>query len=145
MHHNSGANVFVGLDPGRYRNTTSGDGEDQAFVTLDSQLSDRERFKDCDSFIIRCRKCKGELPFAPITDREVSIPLSRYMFSAFTHPWRRSLLCFLRLVHHVQHVRRHLLWQAFRRNLSVNYERTLPSTTKDGPYVMTKHAAIGLV
>jgi DNA polymerase alpha subunit A len=63
---------ILGLDPGRYR-TSAGEGDDRAFVTLDSQIPDRERFKDCDQFLVRCRKCEGQLPFTPITDRNVRV------------------------------------------------------------------------
>ncbi|KAL4066177.1 hypothetical protein J3A83DRAFT_4433487 [Scleroderma citrinum] len=61
----------LGLDPGRYR--VSGGGEGPAFATLDSQISDAERFKDCQPFFIRCRGCKGEGEFRPIWERESSV------------------------------------------------------------------------
>lgn len=60
----------IGLDPGRFR--VSGGGDSPAFATLDSQMSDTERFKDCQPFFIRCRGCKGEGEFRPIWERDVS-------------------------------------------------------------------------
>ncbi|RDB16000.1 DNA polymerase alpha catalytic subunit [Hypsizygus marmoreus] len=62
----------LGLDPARYRNSTGG-AEERSFAALDSQMSDAERFKDSVPFIVRCRQCKGELPFAPLHDRDASI------------------------------------------------------------------------
>ena len=63
--------IDLGLDPGRYRNSASGAAEDRSFSTLDSQLSDAERFKDATPFLVRCRHCQGQLPFVAITDRDV--------------------------------------------------------------------------
>jgi DNA polymerase alpha subunit A len=57
----------------RYRQGTSGGSDEKAFIPLDSQLSDKERFKDAKPFLIQCRSCKGELNFSPINDREVSV------------------------------------------------------------------------
>ena len=62
----------AGLDPNRYRSAAAGESEARAFSTLDSLMSDSERFKDCDPFIVRCRSCQGQVAFAPISDRDVS-------------------------------------------------------------------------
>lgn len=60
----------LGLDPGRYRNSVVG-AEEKAFASLDSQVSDSERFKEAIPFLVRCRNCQGQLPFSPLHDREV--------------------------------------------------------------------------
>ncbi|KAG6887799.1 hypothetical protein C0995_012659 [Termitomyces sp. Mi166 len=65
----------LGLDPAKYR-ASMGGVDDRAFFSLDSQMSDAERFKDCQPFLVRCRHCKGELPFAPLHDRDASIILT---------------------------------------------------------------------
>ncbi|KAG5643370.1 hypothetical protein DXG03_001018 [Asterophora parasitica] len=62
----------LGLDPAKYR-TSVGGPDERAFSSLDSQMSDAQRFKDCQPFLVRCRHCKGEIPFAPLDDRDVSI------------------------------------------------------------------------
>lgn len=62
----------TGLDPNRYRATTVTESESQGFNTLDSLMSDSERFKDVDQFLIRCRSCMGEVAFGPVADKEVS-------------------------------------------------------------------------
>ncbi|KAF9469285.1 DNA polymerase alpha catalytic subunit [Collybia nuda] len=62
----------LGLDPGRYRNSVGGT-EERSFASLDSQISDSERFKDATPFVVRCRNCQGELPFSPLNERESSI------------------------------------------------------------------------
>ncbi|KAF8064215.1 DNA polymerase family B-domain-containing protein [Lyophyllum atratum] len=62
----------LGLDATKYRTSVSGPDE-RAFSSLDSQMSDAERFKNCEQFLVRCRHCKGELPFAPLHDRQTSI------------------------------------------------------------------------
>ncbi|KAK2465466.1 hypothetical protein APHAL10511_002358 [Amanita phalloides] len=58
----------LGLDPQRYRNSTSAGSNELIFATFDSQISDAERFKDAAPLILRCRSCQGELGFAPIHD-----------------------------------------------------------------------------
>lgn len=60
----------VGLDASRYR-TSAGESEERYFSTLDSLMSDAERFKDASPFVVRCRSCKGEIAFEPISDRSV--------------------------------------------------------------------------
>lgn len=62
----------LGLDPNRYRTATAAESESRAFSTLDSLISDAERYKDCDHFVVRCRSCKGQVEFAFIGDRAVS-------------------------------------------------------------------------
>ncbi|VDC06072.1 unnamed protein product [Peniophora sp. CBMAI 1063] len=58
----------LGLDPGRYRHSVSGEGEDRYIGTLDSQMSDEQRYKDCDPLLIRCRGCGVSSPFGHMTD-----------------------------------------------------------------------------
>ena len=62
--------MIAGLDPARYR-SSSGGSDERAFQALGSQISDVERFKECRPFLVRCRHCKGEVPFAPLHDLEV--------------------------------------------------------------------------
>lgn len=89
--------VFAGLDPGRYRTSVAGEAGERYFGTLDSQMPDSERFKDVDLFVVKCRHCNENMPFAPIGDREV---ISN---SGFSFCWEQVLTsccrhrcCFLR-------------------------------------------------
>ena len=67
----------LGLDPNRYRTAAAGESEERYFGTLDSLMSDAQRFKDADAFNVRCRSCQNVVPFAPVSDREVTgIPSS---------------------------------------------------------------------
>ena len=63
-----------GLDPGRYR-VSGGVEAGSALTTLDSQVSDAERFKNSEPFLVRCRGCQGQMSFSPIWEREVSCTL----------------------------------------------------------------------
>ncbi|KAG2011412.1 DNA polymerase alpha catalytic subunit [Coprinopsis cinerea AmutBmut pab1-1] len=63
----------LGLDPNRYRTTTASD--EKFFMSLDSQMSDAERFKDADPFEVRCKSCQGKTKFPLLHDR--TIPLVR--------------------------------------------------------------------
>ncbi|KAJ6561161.1 DNA polymerase family B-domain-containing protein [Mycena vulgaris] len=65
----------LGLDPARYRTSAATSSDEPIFSSLDSQMSDSERFKNAAPFIVRCRGCKGQLQFAPIHDRDHSILL----------------------------------------------------------------------
>lgn len=60
-----------GLDPNRYKSSAGFEGR-SAITTLDSQVSDAERFRNSEPFIVRCRGCQGEVSFSPIWEREVS-------------------------------------------------------------------------
>ncbi|KZT09817.1 uncharacterized protein LAESUDRAFT_756049 [Laetiporus sulphureus 93-53] len=64
----------LGLDASRYR-SSAGESEERYFGTLDSLISEAERFNDADHFIVRCRQCKAEIAFEPISDRESSLLL----------------------------------------------------------------------
>ncbi|KAF8585711.1 DNA polymerase alpha catalytic subunit [Ramaria rubella] len=63
----------LGLDPTRYRTSTGSEFEERVFGTLDSQMADRDRFKDAAPFITTCTHCDGSVEFEPIYDRERSI------------------------------------------------------------------------
>jgi len=62
----------LGLDPNRYK-VSAGSEAGTALATLDSQVSDAERFRDSEPFLVRCRGCKGQMAFSPIWERESSI------------------------------------------------------------------------
>ncbi|KAI0731115.1 hypothetical protein C8Q76DRAFT_644698 [Earliella scabrosa] len=62
----------LGLDPNRYRTITAGESEEKSFGTLDSLMSDAQRFKDADPFLVRCRSCQNSVPFGPLNEREKS-------------------------------------------------------------------------
>ena len=61
----------LGLDPNRYRTIAAGESEEKSFGTLDSLMSDAQRFKDADPFLVRCRSCQNSVPFGPLNEREV--------------------------------------------------------------------------
>ncbi|KAG2067603.1 hypothetical protein BDR04DRAFT_1104760 [Suillus decipiens] len=65
----------LGLDPGRYRISGSMPAG-SALTTLDSLVSDAERFRDVAPFLVRCRGCAGQMAFPPVYDRDASILLS---------------------------------------------------------------------
>ncbi|KIK93692.1 hypothetical protein PAXRUDRAFT_12489 [Paxillus rubicundulus Ve08.2h10] len=62
----------LGLDPSRYR-ASGGTEAGSTFSTLDSQVSDAERFCNSEPFLVRCRGCQGQMSFSPIWERESSI------------------------------------------------------------------------
>ncbi|PCH44462.1 hypothetical protein WOLCODRAFT_105176 [Wolfiporia cocos MD-104 SS10] len=65
----------LGLDASRYRSSAAGESEERHFGTLDSLMSDAERYKDADPFVVRCRSCHGQVAFDPINQRNTSILL----------------------------------------------------------------------
>lgn len=72
----------AGLDASRYRVSTA-ESEERQFGTLDSLMSDAERYKDAEPFIVRCRGCQGQVTFEPISDREVRSGRATYLFTPF--------------------------------------------------------------
>ncbi|TFY64658.1 hypothetical protein EVJ58_g2476 [Rhodofomes roseus] len=66
----------LGLDATRYRVSTTGESEERHFSTLDSLMSDAERYKDAEPFVVRCRTCQGHVAFEPIADRETDAVLT---------------------------------------------------------------------
>ena len=63
----------LGLDPNRYRAHTAGDVQEVSFGTLDSLMSDAQRFRDADPFQVRCRSCQNVRPWAPLSAGKVRI------------------------------------------------------------------------
>ncbi|THV05329.1 DNA polymerase alpha catalytic subunit [Dendrothele bispora CBS 962.96] len=63
----------LGLDPNRYRSVSAQTGEDHSFSSLDSQLSDAERFRDAKPFEARCSGCKGEFDFKALNEEACCI------------------------------------------------------------------------
>ena len=62
----------LGLDPGRFRSYVGNDTNERVFGTLESQMPDSIRFKDCEPLTIRCRHCDGRMPFTHVSERAVS-------------------------------------------------------------------------
>ncbi|KZW04323.1 hypothetical protein EXIGLDRAFT_758619 [Exidia glandulosa HHB12029] len=48
----------LGLDANKYQTYASGEQEERPFGTLESQVPDKERFKQCEPFRVKCRSCK---------------------------------------------------------------------------------------
>jgi DNA polymerase alpha subunit A len=61
----------IGLDPTRYAATTGQIGEKQ-FFTFESQISDKERFKDVDPLSVRCASCASAFTFEGLLEDTVS-------------------------------------------------------------------------
>lgn len=61
----------LGLDPARFRTSTYTAIEEHAFSSLDSQMNDRDRFKDAELFLIRCRKCSASAQYRGLNEPEV--------------------------------------------------------------------------
>lgn len=53
----------------RYKSTL--DTPDRDFKTLQSQISEAQRFADCERFHVRCRACGTETLFDGITENKV--------------------------------------------------------------------------
>lgn len=63
----------LGLDPTRYAQQTSGgDVAEKSFFTFESQISDKERFRDAESLSMRCSGCEAVSNFEGVLDDSVS-------------------------------------------------------------------------
>jgi hypothetical protein len=63
----------AGLDPMQFRNSGSSGGLERAFTTLESHISDSDRFKDVTPYMVTCWNCQVQVVFAPIYDRDVRL------------------------------------------------------------------------
>jgi hypothetical protein len=83
-----------GLDPGRYRNSSAAESEERYFSTLDSGMSDSQRYKDAKPFIVRCRRCEAQFAFTPIHEQDVSNHYNfGFIFSTLKLIISRPLCC----------------------------------------------------
>ncbi|KAG8710371.1 DNA-directed DNA polymerase alpha catalytic subunit pol1 [Ceratobasidium sp. 423] len=62
----------LGLDPSRFQVSVAAV-DDDPYRTLDSQVPDKERFREAARFIVKCRKCEGSIVFSPVGSTEVRI------------------------------------------------------------------------
>jgi len=67
----------LGLDPARYKSAYNAETQEREFGTLDSLIPDKERFKESDPFVIRCRGCQGSFAFSRIGDTEMPTMTAR--------------------------------------------------------------------
>ena len=64
--------IAIGLDSSRYQTITAGAGEvEREFHTLESQISDADRFKDAEPFSIHCRQCHTETTYRGLVSDSV--------------------------------------------------------------------------
>jgi DNA polymerase alpha subunit A len=71
-----------GLDPARYQ-SQAGEALEKQFFTFESQISDKERFKDADPLPLRCMACESTFKFEGILDDSVSREVSSVPALAF--------------------------------------------------------------
>lgn len=60
-----------GLDPARYA-STGGEVAEKQFFSFESQISDKERFKDAEPLSVRCMGCEGTFSFDGLLENSVS-------------------------------------------------------------------------
>ncbi|ORZ24563.1 DNA polymerase family B-domain-containing protein [Absidia repens] len=53
----------LGLDGSKFTHVSMANGDGDTYVTLESQISDAERFKDCDRLELQCRHCNTKTTF----------------------------------------------------------------------------------
>lgn len=61
--------VLPGLDTTRYQQISAGGGDvEREFHTLESQISDADRFRDAEPLRVACRHCRTETTFSGMSD-----------------------------------------------------------------------------
>ncbi|KAG7093423.1 hypothetical protein E1B28_007104 [Marasmius oreades] len=131
----------LGLNPDRYRVAASSSAENTGFASLDSQLSDAERYKDAEPFFTICRNCKGQWAYAPLNDREVRLFVSLTAVIVIT--LCRNAVC-VQMADSVLDARVPCSWEACKRSWKLKSENTLPSFTNAGPSVVIRYAVTKL-
>lgn len=59
---------LIGLDPARFQTQTMGASNDKEFHTLESQMSDKERFRHAERLVLRCVGCDEQNEFGSLLD-----------------------------------------------------------------------------
>lgn len=74
----------LGLDPARFQKSTILTNNEKEFYTFQSQVSDQERFKECDPLLLRCRHCKTDLLFSSLAEdvEKVSMTLTCFLIKS---------------------------------------------------------------
>ncbi|KAF8739169.1 DNA polymerase alpha catalytic subunit, partial [Rhizoctonia solani] len=62
----------LGLDPSRFQ-VSVGVIDDDPYRTLDSQIPDKERFREAGQFTVKCRKCQGSTVFPSVGSPEAPV------------------------------------------------------------------------
>ncbi|QRW17152.1 DNA polymerase family B [Rhizoctonia solani] len=62
----------LGLDPSRFQ-VSVGVIDDDPYRTLDSQIPDKERFREAAQFTVKCRKCQGSTVFPSVGSPEAPV------------------------------------------------------------------------
>ncbi|WRT65216.1 uncharacterized protein IL334_002159 [Kwoniella shivajii] len=63
----------LGLDPSRYASSGSGPSEEKQFFTFESQISDKERFKDTEPLQLRCVSCESSFTFQGLMEENSNV------------------------------------------------------------------------
>ena len=63
----------LGLDATRYAQQTSGEVAEKQFFTFESQISDKDRFRESEPLMLRCMTCEAMSAFGGILDDTVSL------------------------------------------------------------------------
>lgn len=58
----------LGLDPARYSTSMGTEAAEKQYVTFESQISDKERFRDAEPLTLRCPTCTTIFTFASLLD-----------------------------------------------------------------------------
>ncbi|OCF33996.1 DNA polymerase alpha subunit A [Kwoniella heveanensis BCC8398] len=63
----------LGLDPSRYASSGPGVTDEKQFFTFESQISDKERFKEAEPLKLRCMACEGMFEFQGLMEEATNI------------------------------------------------------------------------
>ena len=137
---------WIGLDPSRFRNYSTAEGEELNIMTLDSQIPESERYNAADPLKLRCRHCKTETDFVPIHDRQVrhnAVGAARAWLLTRPGLGRYRNPSYYPRVRHVQPVVRLSGLLVSKCNWRDRSENIYRSTTWGGPYVMILRVGTG--
>ncbi|WWC67483.1 uncharacterized protein I206_101391 [Kwoniella pini CBS 10737] len=79
----------LGLDPSRYASSGPSVSDEKQFFTFESQISDKERFKDAEPLQLRCVSCESAFTFQGLMDESTNIQpvgISCSACQAILHP-----------------------------------------------------------
>jgi len=76
--------------------TTAAETDERPFGTLESQIPDAERFKECIPFSVRCRNCKASFAFSSlvaVVESETKVSLLSTRFHLTTDAQVQTSIC----------------------------------------------------
>lgn len=76
LHNLTNELILVGLDASKFQSAPTAGSQERDFVSFASLISDKERFRDADPFLLECKDCHGTFEFTNMRFGKVSLAVA---------------------------------------------------------------------